>query len=105
MKAPVAVVEQVLPAEPGVRSPVCLAGKRAYPPAAGGGSGGYAEFVEASRQPKYPKPDALLVWVGGACSVRQFSLRATFEQGDGGYPKRSGAKGLSFRSRRPAAFA
>jgi hypothetical protein len=58
------LVEKVLPAEPGVRYPVCLAGQQACPPEDVGGIGGYAEFVEAIQQPKHPEHRAMRTWVG-----------------------------------------
>ena len=48
------VVEKVLPAEAGVRYPVCLAGKRACPPEDVGGIWGYADFLETIQDPKHP---------------------------------------------------
>jgi hypothetical protein len=69
-------VEKILPAEPGVHYPVCLAGKRACPPEDVGGVWGYAEFVEAIRQPKHPEHDAMLTWVGGSFDPEAFDLQA-----------------------------
>jgi hypothetical protein len=72
----VIVVEKVLPAEPGVRYPVCLAGKRACPPEDVGGVWGYAEFVEAIRQPRHPEHRTMLTWVGGSFDPEAFDLQA-----------------------------
>jgi hypothetical protein len=70
------VVEKVLPAEPGVRYPICLAGKRACPPEDVGGIWGYTEFVEAIRQPTHPEHDAMLTWVGGSFDPEAFDREA-----------------------------
>lgn len=68
------VVEQVLSPTPGVRYPLCLVGKRACPPEDVGGIWGYAEFLEAIRDPNHPEHEGMLTWVGGsfdpeACNI------------------------------------
>ena len=68
--------EKTPEAEPGVRYPRCLAGKRACPPEDCGGPYGYDDFVEAVRNPNHPRHDELLVWVGGAFDPEAFSVEA-----------------------------
>ncbi len=68
------LVEKVLEPEPGVRYPICIAGKRACPPEDCGGVWGYAEFLEAIRDPKHPEHEDMLEWVGGAFDAEEFDL-------------------------------
>ena len=74
------VVEKVLPPEPRVAYPRCLAGKRACPPEDVGGVTGYSEFLKAIRQPNHPDHEAMLEWVGGAFDPTAFDLDAVNEQ-------------------------
>lgn len=73
------VVENILPPEPSVTYPRCLAGKRACPPEDVGGVWGYAEFLEAIRDPSHPEHRALLEWVGGSFDPEAFDRRAVNE--------------------------
>lgn len=70
------LVEKVLPADPQVRYPVCLTGKRACPPEDCGGVGGYALFLEAIQDPEHPEHEALLEWVGGEFDSDVFDVNA-----------------------------
>ena len=47
------VIEKIVPAEPGVKYPRCLAGERACPPEDCGEPWGYGDFVEAIENPKH----------------------------------------------------
>lgn len=68
------VVEKVLPPQADVRYPVCLTGKRACPPEDVGGLWGYAEFVEAIRNPRHPEHEDMLTWVGGSFDPLAFDV-------------------------------
>lgn len=68
------VLEHILPADPAVRYPVCLAGARACPPEDCGGAPGYAELLEALRDPQHEEHDELLEWVGGSFDPEAFDL-------------------------------
>ncbi len=74
-------VEKVLPveAEPGVRYPRCIAGKRACPPEDCGGPWGYGEFVEAIQNPQHEQHEELLEWVGGEFDPEAFDIEAVNE--------------------------
>ncbi len=73
-------VEKTLEAEAGVRYPRCIAGKRACPPEDCGGPWGYAEFLEAIRDPKHERHEELLEWVGGEFDPEKFDIEAVNEE-------------------------
>jgi hypothetical protein len=58
-------IEKTLPAEAGVQYPRCLAGERACPPEDCGGPWSYDDFLEALRNPKHPRHEDRLEWMGG----------------------------------------
>lgn len=70
------LVEKIIPPDEGIRYPVCLAGERACPPEDVGGIWGYEEFLEAIRDPKHPKHESYLEWIGGEFSSEVFDLEA-----------------------------
>lgn len=59
------VVEKRVPAEAGVKYPVCVDGKRACPPEDVGGVWGYADFLDALGNPDHEQHEDMLEWVGG----------------------------------------
>jgi hypothetical protein len=68
------VVEEILPAEKGMRHLLCLDGQRACPPEDVGGIWGYADFVKAIRNPRHPEHAEMLAWVGGTFDPDKFDL-------------------------------
>lgn len=70
------LVEKILPPEPGVQYPVCIAGRRACPPEDCGGVWGYANFLAAIQDPAHPEHDDMLEWIGGSFDSEAFDLEA-----------------------------
>jgi hypothetical protein len=67
-------VEKVLEADPKVKYPTCVDGKRARPPEDCGGPWGYGDLVAAVEDPE--KNPELLEWVGGNFDAEKFDLAA-----------------------------
>lgn len=57
-------LEKILPIAPDQHYPVCLAGARACPPDDCGGPPGYAQLLEALKNPSIPENAELLEWCG-----------------------------------------
>lgn len=70
------VVEKVEPAGPDDRRAVCLAGKRSGPPEDCGGPWGYAELLEALRNPRHQRHEEMVDWVGDRFDPEAFDLVA-----------------------------
>ncbi len=68
------VVEKILPPDPGVRYPVCVAGKHACPPEDVGGVWGYAGFLEALADPNHAEHENYWEWIGGEFDPEAFDL-------------------------------
>jgi len=68
------IVEKILPAEKGVRYPVCIGGKNACPPEDMGGIRGYSYFLEAIANSNHPEHDSYLEWIGGKFDSKHFNL-------------------------------
>lgn len=67
-------VEKVLPPDPGLKLPLCLGGANACPLDDVGGPPGYADFLEAIRNPRHEEHAAMLEWCGGAFDPAAFSV-------------------------------
>lgn len=67
-------VEKVLPPDPSLRHPVCLAGANACPPEDVGGLPGYVDFLEAISDPQHPEHEDMLEWCGGSFDPTAFNL-------------------------------
>jgi hypothetical protein len=70
----VILVEKVLPPEPGATYPSCIKGRRARPPEDVGGIWGYADFLEAIRDPSHPEHESYVEWIGGEFDPEAFDL-------------------------------
>ena len=71
-------VEDVAPAEPGVRYPVCVEGERACPPEDIGGAFGYGEALAALADPGHPDHGRFRDWMGPHLDPAAFDpVRAT----------------------------
>jgi hypothetical protein len=70
------LVEKILPPDPEVKYPICIAGERAAPPEDCGGVWGYADFLEAILDPDHPEHEDLLDWAGGDFDPEKFDLEA-----------------------------
>src|SRR3954451_3188861 len=73
-------VEKVLDAEPGVRYPRCVAGKRACPPEDCGGPWGYQNFLEAVQNPRHPEHEDMVEWAGDEFDPESFDMEAVNEE-------------------------
>ena len=69
-------VEGIEPTVDHPRYPLCIAGANACPPEDVGGTGGYAEFLEAIHKPRHPEHEQYLSWCGGAFDPAGFDLNS-----------------------------
>jgi hypothetical protein len=68
------VVEKVLPPDPALKHPACLAGANACPPEDCGGLWGYYNLLEILADPKHPEHEEMKEWIGGGCDPPEFDL-------------------------------
>jgi hypothetical protein len=54
--------------------PRCIGGGRRCPPEDCGGPGGYAEFLDAIRDPSHPEHGSMLEWAGGRFDPEEFDI-------------------------------
>jgi hypothetical protein len=71
------VVEEILPADPAIRVPRCLDGRRAAPPEDCGGPAGYADLLDALADPGREDHAERCEWVGDGFDPEAFDLVAT----------------------------
>jgi len=70
------VLEKILSPDPKARYPRCLDGARACPPEDSGGIYGYADFLEAIKNPDHEEHEEMLEWIGGEFDAEAFDLKA-----------------------------
>jgi hypothetical protein len=68
------VVEKILPLDPAIRYPLCLAGARACPPEDCGSVPGYYEILRALRSPRTQEHRELLEWLGEGYDPNRFDV-------------------------------
>ena len=66
------VVEKRVPAETGLKYPVCVDGKRACPPEDVGGVWGYADFLDDIKDSDHEQHEDTLEWIGGRFDPDEF---------------------------------
>ena len=74
------LVEKILAADPMVRYPICLKGKRACPPEDCGGIWGYEGLLAAMQDPEDERSRELLDWLGPGYDPEGFDLEATIRE-------------------------
>jgi hypothetical protein len=70
-------VEEILPPDSGIKSPLCLDGANACPPGDVGGPPGYIEFLRAINDPAHEEHDDMLRWCAGSFNPTIFRLDDT----------------------------
>ncbi|UCE73206.1 MAG: plasmid pRiA4b ORF-3 family protein [Methanomassiliicoccales archaeon] len=68
-------LEKIFPRKKNTNYPVCIKGKRVCPPEDCGGVWGYAELLEAIRDPKHEEHESMLEWVGEEFDPEHFDVK------------------------------
>jgi hypothetical protein len=71
------LVEKVLPPDPDLKHPVCLAGENACPPEDCGGIWGYYNKLEILKDLKHPAHEETKEWMGDEWDPKSFDLDET----------------------------
>ena len=74
------ILEKILPYEKDKKLPLCIKGKRAYPPEDCGGIWGYQELLNTLSDPENPEYEEMLEWLGGGFDPEAFDIAETNEQ-------------------------
>jgi hypothetical protein len=73
------VLENVIPVNDGVQTPICLGGERRCPPENVGGVRGYGKFLEVIFDPTHEEYEHLVGWAGGPFHAEEFDVKAVNE--------------------------
>lgn len=68
------LMEKELPADPALKYPACVAGRRRCPPEDCGGVWGYAELLATLAYPSREDHEEMLEWAGGPIDPDEFSV-------------------------------
>ena len=74
------------PLDPRAKYPLCLEGERACPPEDCGGVWGYADFLEAIRNPNHEEHESMLEWIGGRFDPEKFDAKQATKEMKKGLP-------------------
>jgi hypothetical protein len=69
------VLEEVIPVNEVVRTPICLGGERRCPPEDVGGVSGYQEFLEVIFDPNHEEYEHFVGWAGGHFQPNRSTLK------------------------------
>jgi hypothetical protein len=67
-------LEKIIPTSDGVKTPVCLGGKRRCPPDGVGGVSGYQEFLKFIVDPAHRNDEPFIHYAGGLFRAEEFNL-------------------------------
>ena len=70
------LLEKILPAEIGIKYPLCIAGERACPPEGCGGIWSYQSLLEILKDKQLPEYDEVLEWIGNDYNPEEFDSAA-----------------------------
>lgn len=68
------LVEKILPPDASAHAPVCVTGKRNCPPEDCGGAWGYAQLLDALKNPRHERHKELLEWLGDDFDPEHFNI-------------------------------
>ena len=74
------ILQKIIPAEEGVRYPICVEGRYAAPPEDSGGPPGYCDLLEALNDPQHPGHDEAREWLGEEFDPEYFDLEKVNKQ-------------------------
>src|SRR3546814_16776212 len=67
------LIEEIIPANPGIDYPRFVDGERRAPPEDVGGTPGFEEFLNAMAKPRHPESESMVQWYGGVFDPTEIS--------------------------------